>query len=91
MQEKNASFTMKLEPGLRNQFMKAAAASHRPASQLVRDFMRNYIEHHKKRDFVVAARKQSQSIAKRAARSGTDEYAMMREMENLLDEEDGDE
>ena len=45
---KEAVFTMKLEPELRAEFMAAAAAAaaadDRPASQVVRELMRNYIE-----------------------------------------------
>ncbi|WP_242417562.1 antitoxin of toxin-antitoxin stability system [Sphingomonas panni] len=41
---KAAVFTMKLEPDLRAAFMAAAEASHRPASQVVRELMRGYIE-----------------------------------------------
>ena len=40
---KAAMFTLKLEPELRDQFMAEAVASHQPASQLVREFMRNYV------------------------------------------------
>lgn len=40
---KEAVFTLKLEPELRDQFMAAAEATHRPASQLVREFMRDFI------------------------------------------------
>ena len=41
---KIAVFTMKLEPELREQFMAEAAASHRPASQVLRELMRDFIE-----------------------------------------------
>ena len=41
---KEAVFTMKLEPELRDQFMAEAAASHRPASQVLRELMREFIE-----------------------------------------------
>lgn len=40
---KEAVFTLKLEPELRDQFMAEAAASDRPASQLVREFMRDFV------------------------------------------------
>lgn len=40
---KEAVFTMKLEPELRAEFMAAAAADDRPASQIVRELMRDYI------------------------------------------------
>jgi predicted transcriptional regulator len=41
---KEAVFTMKLEPELREQFMAEAEASHRPASQVLRELMREFIE-----------------------------------------------
>jgi predicted transcriptional regulator len=40
---KNAVFTMKLEPELRDAFMAAAAASHRPASQIMRELIREFV------------------------------------------------
>ena len=39
---KEAVFTMKLEPELRDAFMAAAQRQDRPASQIVREFMRDY-------------------------------------------------
>ncbi|MGE4220082.1 MAG: CopG family ribbon-helix-helix protein [Alphaproteobacteria bacterium] len=41
---KEAVFTMKLEPELRAEFMAAAAGEDRPASQVMRELMRSYIE-----------------------------------------------
>jgi len=41
---KEAVFTMKLEPDLRDTFMAEAAANDRSASQIVRELMRDYIE-----------------------------------------------
>ncbi|MEC5317745.1 antitoxin of toxin-antitoxin stability system [Brenneria populi subsp. brevivirga] len=49
---KQAVFTMKLEAELRDTFMAAAEAEHRPASQVVRDLMRQYIEHQEYRRFL---------------------------------------
>jgi predicted transcriptional regulator len=40
---KEAVFNLKLEPELRESFMAAAQAAHRPASQVMRDLMRDYI------------------------------------------------
>jgi hypothetical protein len=37
-------FTMKLEPELRDAFMAETEAEHRPASQVVRELMRGYIQ-----------------------------------------------
>jgi len=40
---KEAVFTMKLEPELRSEFMAEAAAAHRPASQVLRELMREFV------------------------------------------------
>lgn len=41
---KEAMFTLKLESELRDRFMAEAEAVDRPASQLVREFMRDFVE-----------------------------------------------
>ena len=41
---KEAVFTMKLEPDLRDAFMAEAEAAHRPASQVVRELMREFVQ-----------------------------------------------
>jgi len=41
---KEAVFTMKLEPELRAEFMAEAQATHRPASQVLRELMRDFIQ-----------------------------------------------
>jgi len=40
---KEAVFTMKLEPALRDEFMAEAQAVHRPASQVLRELMREFV------------------------------------------------
>jgi predicted transcriptional regulator len=42
---KEAVFTVKLEADLRDAFMAEAAAKHTPASQIVRDLMREFVKH----------------------------------------------
>jgi predicted transcriptional regulator len=41
---KEAVFTMKLESELRDEFMAEAEAAHRPASQILRDLMREFVQ-----------------------------------------------
>jgi predicted transcriptional regulator len=41
---KEAVFTMKLEPELREEFMAEAEATHRPASQVLRELMRDFVQ-----------------------------------------------
>jgi len=50
MMAKEAVFTMKLELELRDAFMAAAKRSDRPASQLMREMMRDFIEAHPEPD-----------------------------------------
>ncbi|PIF35887.1 hypothetical protein CLV01_5393 [Delftia sp. 60] len=45
---KEAVFTMKLEAELREDFMAEAAGEDRPASQVMRELMRDYIEQRRK-------------------------------------------
>ncbi|MDP2430891.1 MAG: antitoxin of toxin-antitoxin stability system [Pseudomonadota bacterium] len=41
---KESVFTMKLEPELRAAFMAEAEAAHRPASQVLRELMREFVQ-----------------------------------------------
>jgi hypothetical protein len=41
---KEAVFTMKLEAELRDEFVAEAQAAHRPASQVVRELMREFVQ-----------------------------------------------
>ena len=41
---KEAVSTMKLEPELRTEFMAVAEASHRPASQILRELIRDFVQ-----------------------------------------------
>jgi hypothetical protein len=41
---KDAMFSMKLEAELRDSFMEEAAAFDRPASQIIREFMRDFVD-----------------------------------------------
>lgn len=43
MSAKEAVFNFKLEPELRAEFMKAAEQAHRPAAQILRELMREFV------------------------------------------------
>ena len=60
---KEAVFTMKLEPGLRAEFMAEAEAAHRPASQVLRELMREFVQRQRE------AREHDEFL-RRKARSG---------------------
>lgn len=41
---KEVTMTIRVEPDLRSSFSEAVALEHRPAAQVLRDFMREYVE-----------------------------------------------
>jgi len=68
---KEAVFTMKLEPELRTEFMAAAAREDRPASQILRELMRAYIEDSRNRsqyDQYLRAKVQAARVSMHAER-----------------------
>jgi len=67
---KPAIFTMKLEPDLRAAFMAAAQASHRPASQVVRELMRDYVQRQQERDAYETFVEHKVTAARASARAG---------------------
>lgn len=67
---KDAVFTMKLEPDLRDAFMAEAEATHRPASQIVRDLMREYVQRQREaRDYDEFLRRKVE-VARVSVRAG---------------------
>ena len=80
----DVGFSLKLEPELRDAFVAATSAAHRPAAQVVRDMMREYVERQAERAFADEARRQSLAIARRSATPGTDDHASLGELDALL-------
>jgi len=85
---KEASFNLRIDPALKAAFTAAAAAEDKPAAQVLRDFMRAYVERRERRAFEAEARRQSEAIAGRARDPGSDEHAVMREIAAELDRDD---
>ena len=67
---KEAVFTMKLEPELRDEFMAEAEAAHRPASQVVRELMREFVHRQREaRDYDGFLRRKVE-VARASVRAG---------------------
>jgi predicted transcriptional regulator len=67
---KEAVFTMKLEPELRDEFMAEAEAAHRPASQVVRELMREFVQRQREaRDYDVFLSRKVE-VARASVRAG---------------------
>ena len=81
---KDESFNFRVDPTLKAEFQAATEAVDKPAAQVLRDFMRGYVERHRRQNFAAEARRQSAAIAARASDPHGDEAAVMREIENHL-------
>lgn len=68
---KEAVFTMKLETELRDDFMTEAEASHRPASQVLRELMREFIERQREKRGYDAFLQHKVDAARISVRAGT--------------------
>ena len=58
---KEVQMSIKMERVLRDEFVAAAAATHRPASQIIREFMQSYISHsHEPNEETIRAMEESE-------------------------------
>ncbi|MBS7701592.1 MULTISPECIES: hypothetical protein [unclassified Chelatococcus] len=85
---KSDSVNFRIDPALKAAFTLAAEAEDRPAAQVLRDFMRAYVERRNRKAFEAEARRQSRAAAERARDPGSDEAQSLRELETLLDADD---
>lgn len=74
-------------PALKAAFTQAAESEDRPAAQLLRDFMRAYVEGQKRKVFEGEARRQSLAVAKRARNPESDEATSLKELDILFNED----
>lgn len=82
---KEAVFTVKLESELRDAFAAEAAAAHRPASDLVRGFMREFVERQREarqHDLWFRSRVQE---ALDDPRASVEQDVVMRETRSIID------
>lgn len=84
-QSRDATFNFRLDPALKEAFTEAAEADRQPAAELLRRFMRSYVEQKRRDAFESEARRQSLAIAARARDLGSDEHAAVGELDAELD------
>jgi hypothetical protein len=80
---KDESFNFRVDPKLKADFQSATEAEDKPAAQVLRDFMRAYVDRRRQRTFATEAQRQSRLIATRAADPESDEAEVMRWIENV--------
>jgi hypothetical protein len=84
--QKLENFNFRLEPELKAAFAAAAEAADRPAAQVLRDFMRAYVEKRERDDLKVAMRRQAAELGRLAQDPHSDEAQILRELDANLDD-----
>jgi hypothetical protein len=82
------SFNFRVEPELKAAFTAATADEDKPAGQVLREFMRGYVERRRDEAFRKEAKRQSQVLARRATDPASDEAQVMRWIDDVSDTED---
>jgi hypothetical protein len=85
---KESTFNFRIDPTLKAAFAAAAEAEDKPAAQLLRDFMRSYVQQRQRRAFEAEARRQSRAIAARAKDHRSDDHAVTQEIAAELERDD---
>jgi uncharacterized membrane protein len=78
--------TFRIDSVLKTAFAKIAAEESKPVGELLRELVRERVEQKARREFEAEARRQSLEAAAAARDPGSDEAAVMREMEAELEE-----
>ena len=81
---KDARFNLRIDPALKAAFTAAAEAENKPAAQVVREFMREFVKRRERREFEAEAHRQSLIINEAARDPNSDEAQVMRELEAAL-------
>ena len=81
------SFNFRVDSELKAAFTAAVAAEDRPAGQVLRDFMRTYVERRRKNALAAEAGQHFHLLAERAADAGSEEAEVMRWVEDVSDTE----
>jgi predicted transcriptional regulator len=82
---KEQSFNFRIDPKLKAEFQEATEAEDKPAAQVLRDFMRVYVERQRDRAATTEVRRHSRMLTERAADPTSDEAEVMRWIEDVSD------
>ena len=86
--ERGETFTFRLDLTLKTAFMRAAAAQDKPAGELLRQLLRDYVAGARRQEFARQAQRQSLEAAAHAGVPSSDEAAVQRELDADLDQFD---
>jgi len=81
-QPAGSTFTFRIDPDLKREFLAVTETENKPVSQVLRDLMAAYIERKKRKQFEMEARRQSKLIA-----SSPEEAEVMEWISDVTDTE----
>src|SRR5579863_8648647 len=81
---KEATLNLRVGEALKAEFISAVEAEDRPAAEVLRGLIRNYVEESRRRRFAAGARRQSQLVA-----ASKDEAEVMRWIRDVSATQDG--
>ena len=84
------TLTFRIEPALKTAFARIAGEEHKPVGGLLRELVRERVEHRRRRAFGSDARRQSQEAAAARHDADSDEAAMLRWLDANLAELTGE-
>ena len=84
---KAESFNFRVDPELKAAFTAATAKEDKPVGQVLREFMRGYVQRQQDRAATAEARRHSRVSTERAADPGSDEAAVTGWIEDVSDME----
>ena len=79
---KAETLNLRIDPSLKAELVAASEMENRPVAEILRELMRAYVEHAKRRKFAAEARRQSKLIT-----SSSDETEVFRWMQDVSDTE----
>ena len=85
---KDATFTFRLDPDLRRELSRAAAAEQVQPAELVRTLVRRHLDQRARRAFEAEARRQSLAVAAQDARPDSDAAQLTKALETEFDHDE---
>jgi hypothetical protein len=82
---KDETFTFRLDPRMKAEFAKSAAARQKQPAQLLRDLVSEHLRRERRRDFEAEAQRQVAIVNGATANPANDEAAVNREFETYFD------
>ena len=83
---RSTSVSFRIDPELKARFARIAEDQSRPIGEIMREFVRDFVDQNSRRRFEKEARRQSREAAQVAADPSSDEAQVLQELSRAMDE-----